>query len=109
MPDLRTWLDDVDKLGQLLRVDGVDWNLELATLSEIINERSDHRPAIIFDHIKDYPAGYRVAANLVSSVDRLAMTLGMKTGMSRMDFIQAWRRQVKQIAPIAAERVKTGA
>ena len=109
MTDLRSWLTEVDKLGQLTTIDGVDWDLELATLAEIINERSDNRPAIIFDQIKDYPKGYRVAANLVSSVDRLSMTLGMKTGMSGMDFVQAWRRRVKQIAPMAAERVKSGA
>ncbi|HEY2917946.1 MAG TPA: UbiD family decarboxylase, partial [Candidatus Binatia bacterium] len=78
MPDLRTWLDDVNKIGQLMTVENVHWDLELSTLTEIVNERSKTRPAIIFDRIKDYPQGYRVAANLVSSVDRLAMTLGMK-------------------------------
>ncbi|HEY7163278.1 MAG TPA: UbiD family decarboxylase [Candidatus Binatia bacterium] len=108
MPDLRSWLNDVEKLGQLMRIDDVDWDLELATLSEIINERSANRPAILFDRIRDYPAGYRVAANLVSSVDRLAITLGMQPGMGGMDFIQNWRRQVKRIAPVTAERVQTG-
>jgi UbiD family decarboxylase len=108
MPDLRTWLDDVNKIGQLMTVENVHWDLELSTLTEIINERSKTRPAIIFDRIKDYPQGYRVAANLVSSVDRLAMTLGMKPGLSDMDFVQAWRQQVKKISPMAAETVSTG-
>ncbi len=108
MPDLRTWLNEVDKLGQLMKVDGVHWDLELSTLTEIINERSKTRPAIVFDRIQDYPQGYRVAANLVSSTERLALTLGMKAGLSDMDFIQAWRRQVKKIAPITAETVSTG-
>ena len=36
-------------------------------LTEIINERSKNRPALLFDRIKDYQQGYRVAANLVSS------------------------------------------
>ncbi len=108
MADLRTWLDDVKKIGQLMNVDGVHWDLELSTLTEIINERSKNRPALLFDRIKDYPQGFRVAANLVSSVDRLAMTLGMKPGLSDMAFIQAWRQQVKKITPIAAESVSTG-
>jgi UbiD family decarboxylase len=76
--DLRIWLADVDQIGQLMSVDGVNWDLELSTLTEIINERSKNRPALLFDGIKDYAMGYRVAANLVSSVDRLALTLGMK-------------------------------
>jgi 4-hydroxy-3-polyprenylbenzoate decarboxylase len=32
----------------------------------------------------------------------------MKPGLSDMDFIQAWRRQVKEITPIAAETVSGG-
>src|ERR1043166_9626256 len=108
MADLRTWLEEVDKLGQLMRIENVGWDLERSTLTEIINERSKTRPAILFDRIKDYPQGYRVAANLVSSVGRLALTLGMKAGMSDMDFVQAWRQQVKKITPIPAKTVSTG-
>ena len=89
------------ELGQLMTIENVHWDLELSTLTEIINEQSKIRPAILFDRIKDYPQGYRVAANLVSSVERLALTLGMQTGLSDMDFIQAWRRQVKKIVPDA--------
>ena len=108
MPDLRTWLNEVDELGQLMTVDNVHWDLELSTLTEIINERSKTRPAILFDRIKDYPQGYRVAANLVSSTERLALTLGMDTGLSDIEFIQAWRRHVKKISPVTAEIVSTG-
>lgn len=107
MPDLRTWLDEVNKLGQLMTVENVHWDLELSTLTEIINERSKTRPALLFDHIRDYPQGYRVAANLVSSVGRLALTLGMRPGMSEMDFVQAWRGQVKKITPLPAKIVST--
>ena len=105
MPDLRTWLNEVDKLGQLMTVDNVHWDLELSTLTEIINERSKTRPAILFDRIKGYPEGYRVAANLVSSTERLALTLGMDAGLSDLEFIQAWRRHVKKITPVTAETV----
>jgi hypothetical protein len=37
MPDLRRWLDEVNKLGQLVKIDGADWDLELSTLTELIN------------------------------------------------------------------------
>jgi len=109
MADLRTWLNDVDKIGQLMTVEGIHWDLELSTLTEVINERSKNRPAILFDRIKNYPSGYRVAANLVSSVDRLAMTLGMKPGLSDLEFVQSWRRRVKEIVPVKAEIVGDGA
>lgn len=108
MADLRAWMDEVKQIGQLINIDNVHWNLELSTLTEIINERSKTRPAIVFDRIKDYPPGYRVAANLVSSVERLALTLGMKAGLSDADFIQSWRQQVKKIVPVPAGTVADG-
>ena len=106
MADLRTWLDEVDKLGQLMDVKDAHWDLELSTLTEIINERSKIRPAIVFDKIKGYPDGYRVAVNLLSSLQRLALTMGMDPGISEFDFVQQWRRQVKSIQPIEPRQVK---
>lgn len=106
MVDLRTWLDDVKNLGQLMTVEGVDWDLELSTLTEIINERAKNRPALLFDKINGYPEGYRVAANLLSSVNRLALTVGMKPQLSEFEFVQHWRRQVKTIHPIEPEKVR---
>jgi 4-hydroxy-3-polyprenylbenzoate decarboxylase len=106
MSDLRTWLDDVDRLGQLVKVNGVDWDLELSTLTEIINERAKNRPALLFDKIKGYPEGYRVAANLLSSVNRLALTMGMEPQLNEFEFVQRWRRQVKTIEPVEPQIVK---
>ena len=107
MADLRTWLDDVDKLGQLVTVNEAHWNLELSTLTEIINERAKTRPAIVFDKIQEYPHGHRVAVNLLSSVQRLALSLGMDPQLAPFDFVQQWRRKVKKIQPIEPRKVKT--
>src|SRR5918999_1813729 len=107
MPDLRTWLGEVDKLGQLMTVDDTNWDLELSILTEIINERSKTRPAIVFDKIKGYPQGYRVAVNLLSSLQRLALTMGMDPGIGEFDFVQQWRRQVKMIQPIEPRTVNS--
>ena len=107
MPDLRTWLDEVNKLGQLTTVNDAHWNLELSTLTELINERSNTRPAILFDHIKEYPAGYRVAVNLLSSLQRLALTMGIDPKLGPFDFVQRWRQQVKKIQPIEPRKVKS--
>jgi UbiD family decarboxylase len=113
MADLRDWLHDVERLGELEKIDGVDWDLELAALAELINEKfSAHdkaRPALLFDRISGYPEGRRVAANLVSSVSRLSLTLGMDPGLSEFDFIQQWRRRVKDIRPIEPDIAQDGA
>jgi 4-hydroxy-3-polyprenylbenzoate decarboxylase len=88
-----------------MTVENVDWDLELSTLTEIINEQAKQRPALLFDRIKGYPAGYRVAANLLSSVNRLALTMEMEPGLSEFEFVQRWRRQVKTIEPIEPQEV----
>src|SRR4051794_15193617 len=106
MPDLRNWLQQVDDLGQLLKVNDAHWDLELATLAEIINDRSKTRPAIVFDKIKGYPDGYRVAVNLLSSVQRLALTMGMDPSISEFEFVERWRKQVKSIRPLEPTNVK---
>jgi 4-hydroxy-3-polyprenylbenzoate decarboxylase len=112
MADLRDWLHDVERLGELEKIDGVDWDLELAALAELINEKfSAHdkaRPALLFDRISGYPEGRRVAANLVSSVSRLSLTLGMDPGLSEFDFIQQWRQRVKDIRPIEPDIAQDG-
>ena len=112
MLDLRLWLDQVEKLGQLQKIDGVHWDLELSTLAELLNERFGEqgkaRPALLFDRIIDYPKGYRVAANLVSSSGRLSLTMGMNPGLTEFQFIQQWRHKLKEINPIDPETVTDG-
>jgi len=57
--DLRDWLDIVDSLGQLKKIEGVDWNLEMGTLTELVARESPGEvPAVLFDKIKDYPASF---------------------------------------------------
>ncbi|TAJ91374.1 UbiD family decarboxylase, partial [bacterium] len=110
--DLRSWLNEVKRIGQLEEIDGVHWDLELSTLAELVNEKfGDHgkaRPALLFDRIVGYPQGRRVAANLVSSAGRLSLTVGMDPRLSEFDFVQQWRRKVKEIRPIEPETVADG-
>jgi 4-hydroxy-3-polyprenylbenzoate decarboxylase len=100
MADLRAWLSEVEGMGQLLTISDVHWDLELSTLTEVINERARQRPAIVFEKIPGYPDGHRVAVNLLSSVNRLALTMGMEPGTGEFEFVEKWRRQVKTIQPI---------
>lgn len=108
MTDLREWLSEANGLGQLQEIVGVHWDLELATLIELLNERKKPRPAVLFDSIVGYPQGYRVAANLLSSVNRLSLTVGMSPKLTEFEFIQKWRRRVKKIEAIEPEMASDG-
>ena len=57
--DLRGWLDGVDSFGELRVVEGADWNQEIGAVAEVAAQ-SNPPPAVLFDKIKDYPAGRRV-------------------------------------------------
>src|SRR5690242_11503526 len=70
MRDLRDWLAAIDQLGELQRVDGADWRLEIGGLSEL-NYRRRPPAAMLFDHIPGYPAGFRVLTGSLASARRI--------------------------------------
>src|SRR5205814_1167270 len=57
--DLREFLSRIERAGELLKVPGAHWNLEMGTLAESVNERPD-APAVLFEDVPGYPRGYRV-------------------------------------------------
>ena len=78
--DLREFLRRVESAGELLRMPGVDWNLEMGTLAEIINQRrsDSSAPAILFEDIPGYHKGFRVLSGATNSMKRLAITMGFR-------------------------------
>src|SRR5207245_8108656 len=77
--DLRSWIDEVEKLGELARINGADWDVEIGAITELGHHRGEKSKAILFDQIKGYPEGYRVLSNTLNTVKRIATTLHMNT------------------------------
>jgi UbiD family decarboxylase len=73
--DLGEYLDRLNELSELKRVNGANWSEEIGAISEIMTERQG--PALLFDEIKDYPKGYRVASNVFSTPRRTAIAFGI--------------------------------
>src|SRR5205823_10765887 len=61
--DLRTVIASLEADGQLRRVAGADWDLELGAITEMMALRDG--PALLFDGVKGYPNGYSVLTNLM--------------------------------------------
>ena len=57
--DLREFIDFVDRLGALRRIDGADPLFEIGGITEVAAGRADC-PALLFDSIKGYRPGMRV-------------------------------------------------
>ncbi|MBI2358443.1 MAG: UbiD family decarboxylase [Deltaproteobacteria bacterium] len=76
--DLRDWLDQVEKLGELKVVRGAHWDLEMGGIAEVVSrEAKGVAPALLFDEIADYPRGHRALFCQLDSVRRLALTLNL--------------------------------
>src|SRR3954470_21547413 len=110
--DLRTWLAAIDKLGELKTVEGADWNLELGAISEL-NVKKSLPPALLFDHIKDYPKGFRVLTCSTSSPARLSSILRLPIEKTHGGLVEALRGKPAKwkegAARFPATVVKSGA
>src|SRR5258708_21826359 len=109
--DLRPWLDQVEKLGELRHVRGADWNLELGAISEM-NVKKEQPPALVFDEIKGYPKGFRVLTCSTSSPARLSSILRLPVVKAHRALVEALRGKPAQWQAAAekfpATVVKTG-
>src|SRR5688500_20279471 len=100
--DLRDWIKKAEGMGELKTLTGCDWNLEIGAVTEIVAHKEDG-PAVLFEDIKGYPKGYRVLSNSLSSRKRLALTLGLPSGETKMDFVKIWKDIYKSIKPVPAK------
>ncbi len=106
--DLRGWMEEVDRLGELTTIRGADWDCELGTITELGHHRGERSHALLFDDIKGYPRGYRVLSNTLNTVKRIAMTLYMHTNYSRIDFVKDIKSHISNVNYIKPEFVKDG-
>ncbi|MBN2074739.1 MAG: UbiD family decarboxylase [Dehalococcoidales bacterium] len=104
--DLRSWLEEVDKIGELKRIDGAHWDKEIGGISELLAERDNS--ALLFDQIPGYPEGYRVLSNAFLSHKRTASVLGIQESSSSVEMVNAFRQRLKKIVPVPPVEVETG-
>jgi UbiD family decarboxylase len=104
--DLRSWLEEVDKIGELKQVEGAHWDREIGAISELMAENGG--PALLFDKIQDYPDGFRVLSNPFQSDARTASVLGVPQELSGVAMVDAWRKKLKELKPIPHVEVKDG-
>src|ERR1700733_15018130 len=107
---LRGWLDTVDKLGELERVSGADWDVEMGAVTHMLTEKSrGQAPAILFDDVPGYAKGYRTLYGQLSSIKRIALTLGLPLDYDRkVDIVKTYHKRMRRLEPIAPRWVNDG-
>jgi len=104
--DLRDFIDQVDKLGALRRVNGADAKFELGGITEVA-AGSPECPALLFDQIAGFESGYRVFSNATTSPQRAALALGLDTQLRPVDMLKAWKQKRTTLVPTPPREVQT--
>src|SRR5262245_50559064 len=89
--DLREFIEQVEALGALRRIDGADPVCEIGGITEVAAGLPEC-PALLFDGIKGYPRGFRVFTNATVSPQRAALALGIDPALSPIDALKEWKR-----------------
>src|SRR5258705_12566757 len=105
--DLREFISRVERAGELLRIPGVHWNLEMGTLAESVNQRSN-APAVLFEEVPGYPKGFRTLSGPTNSMKRLAITLGFPVPSHPLAVVRAHRDRMTTHTPIPPRVVGRG-
>jgi UbiD family decarboxylase len=106
--DLREFIARIEAAGELVRVTGAHWDLEMGALAEIVNHAKPQPPAILFEDVPGYPKGMRLLSGATNSAKRLAITLGFPVPESPLDVVRCYRDRMKTHRPIAPRQVSAG-
>jgi 4-hydroxy-3-polyprenylbenzoate decarboxylase len=98
--DLRGWLKEVQNIGELVDIETpTSWDEEISGITYIVGKQKG-APALLFDNIKGYPKGYRVLTNILgSSLNRIALALGLPLNLSVLDMIRMTKDIYKKKIP----------
>ena len=95
----------LEAAGELTTVRGAEREQEIGGIVDFY-QRKRNSTAVLFDDIPGYPRGYRVLANILTSVRRINLTLGLPAEASEIDLVRFWRdymKEAKSIPPVTVQ------
>ncbi len=106
--DLREFIKQAEELGEFRKVEGADWDLEIGAITEL-GTHVQVPPLLLFDNIKEYTQGYRIASNVLCSPKRTALCWGLPFNISGTEQVRALRDKLsEQFSPLPPTIVNTG-
>ncbi len=103
--DLRAWLEAVERIGELHRIDAeVDPIEEMGGVTYLVGKK-EGSPALLFTKVKGAP-GTRSLFNLLgTSLRRIALSLGLDPALGLREVVQATRLRIRErIPPVTVDR-----
>lgn len=105
--DLREWIAEAEKLGEIRHVKGANWQEEIGMAAELIMH-DENAPCAIFEDVPGCKKGQRVLVNFFGG-KRKNMTLGFPLSFSKLELSQAFlENYMRDLKPIAHQFVETG-
>ena len=106
--DLREWMHEAEKLGELRVAKGYDWQEQIGMAAELL-QHDENAPVGLFEDIPGVPEGYRVLTNFFGG-KRKNMTLGFPTEFNKVELSEAFHKVFGGILqnPLPYEEVQDG-
>ena len=103
--DLRQFIEAAKEVGDWREIRKADWNIEIGALIEATAELIPQPPILIFDEIRDYPAGFRVVGLAFAAYKRVALALGLPPARSKLELVRLASRKIRSAQPIPPQEV----
>ena len=103
--DLRSWIAQLRAAGELQDIEGAEREKEIGGIVDIYQRKIGNK-AVLFDDIPGYPRGHRILANILTSVRRINITLGLNPDAPAVDLVHYWRRYMKEARAMPPVTVK---
>ena len=112
-PDLRDWLAQMEAAGELQKVSGANREEEIGGIVDLY-QRAANNKAVLFDEIPGYPRGYRVAANILTGVKRIALAepTSVPVGVYTSKYLTdegVWKQIKPKVVPVQDVRATLAA
>jgi 4-hydroxy-3-polyprenylbenzoate decarboxylase len=105
--DLREWMREAERLGELRTVLGASWQEEIGLAADVVVP-ADDGPAVLFDEVPGCAKGFRLLINVFAG-KRRNMTLGFPDHLSKQELSQAFfEHYLKKERPVAPRFVDDG-
>jgi UbiD family decarboxylase len=87
--DLRQWLDEAHKLGEVREVGGLSYQADIGMVAEM-SAHADDAPCIVFEDVPGTLPGSRLLVNFFAG-KRKNMTLGFAAELSKLELSESFR------------------
>ncbi len=104
--DLRQWLCQAERLGEVRKVEGANWQEDIGLAAEAVL-RAENGPCVIFDDIPGCPKGFRLLINMFAG-KRRNMTLGFPDNLAKWELSEAFREAFLQRQRIVPHQIVEG-